>query len=44
MFENLPFKKSSVGTGIGLVLGGGIVIVLFAAWLQNYKHGFSGKK
>jgi len=44
MFENLPFKKSSVGTGIAISLGGGVVVTLFACWLQNFKHGFNGKK
>ena len=34
-------KKSSVGLGLGLIVGGGVGLILFATKFQNWKHGFS---
>eukprot|EP00981_Chlorochromonas_danica_P008796 scaffold2312_cov165-Ochromonas_danica.AAC.36 len=44
LFEELPFKKGSVGWGIFGVVGVPTVLVIVAWQLQNYKHGFTNNK
>lgn len=44
IWEQVPFKKSTVAKGVILIAGGGTGLILFAVWFQNQKHGFNGKK
>jgi hypothetical protein len=41
---DLPFKKSTVATGISLVLFGGAGVIVGAVLLQQYKAGILFKK
>ncbi len=40
MWEELPFKKSTVATGMFAVIGGGAGALMFSVVFQQYKHGF----
>jgi hypothetical protein len=44
LFENIPFKKSTVGASIVAIVGGGAGLVYSASKFQNYKHGFTSEK
>jgi len=41
MWDDIPFKKSTVGSTLLFMVIGGVSIVTFAASHQNKKHGFS---
>jgi hypothetical protein len=44
MFEDLPFKKSTVGPALAFTVFGLSGVVWGICLFQNKKHGFTGKK
>jgi hypothetical protein len=43
MFEELPFKKSTIGPMVFGALFGGVSLIWGACVFQNKKHGFPQK-
>ena len=43
MFEELPFKKSTIGPAVVSCVVGGVSLIWFACVFQNKKHGFPQK-